>query len=150
LLESGTMKVAVAGVLLTGCAYQANTFQSGEQRFEGRKTTVGCLDLAMARRADLEDRAVVAYAFGNRCEEPAIVDLATALVIGRTADKAVPLTPFDPLHEIIPLQLDGRGVGGEAIAYSGDPPQDICVDPGSIAHAGISTWVCLGQTEETP
>ena len=141
------MKVAVAGVLLAGCAYQASTFQSGEQRFEGRKTTVGCLDLAMARRADIEDRAVVAYAFGNRCEEPAIVDLASASVLGRHGDKAVALTPFDPLHEIVPMELDGRGVGGEAIAYTGEIPQDICIDPGSIAHSGPSTWLCLGQTD---
>jgi len=131
----------IAGLLLVAaCAYQPSTFYSAEQKFDGQRTSAGCLDLAVARRADVGDHAVVAYAFGNRCESPAVVDLAAARVLG---DDAL-LEAFDPEHVIDSRQLDGHAVGGEAIAYAGKP-KELCIDPGSIAHAPADAWVCLGE-----
>ena len=104
-------------------------------------------DLGIARRADLDpNTAVVSYEFGNRCPGPAIVDLARASVIGRTADgQDVALAPYDPKHEVRALELDGRWMGKEALAY---PAQvalvQLCVDAASIAHREGAQWVCFG------
>jgi hypothetical protein len=109
--------------------------------------TVGCLDLGITRRSDIEQAsAVVAYQFGNRCAQPAVVDLAGANVVGRTADgQEVALAPYDPKHEVRALELDGRWMGKEALAY---PAQvalvQLCVDAASIAHREGAQWICFG------
>jgi len=126
------------------------------QPFDGQQATVDCLDLALERRPDLPNgSAVVRFAFGNRCDHPAVVDLGAAAVVGRTADgQHVTLTAYDPRHEIQLVRLDGRAVGREAIAFPADTPiSEICVDAASIAHASTAQWMCLAsrsQTREVP
>jgi hypothetical protein len=137
---------ATIGFLLAGCAYQAGTFDSMMRSFAGEKATIDCLDLAVERRPDLPGgQAVVAYSFGNRCDHPTVVDLASVAIVARGADGGHrELTAFDPHHEIESFLLDGRAVGGEAIAYSADGSiTDICIDAASIAHHPATRWLCL-------
>jgi hypothetical protein len=134
------------GLLLAGCAYQAGSFDSMLRSFGGERATIGCLDLTVERRHELPGGgAIVVYSFGNRCDHPTLVDLASVAVVARTADgQQRELTAYDPRHEIESLLLDGRAVGGEAIAYPADATLDaICVDAGSIAHSAIARWLCL-------
>ncbi len=126
--------VATAIFFLTGCAYRAGSFDSMNQDFAGTHASAGCLDLAIDRRPDIDRGPVLAYAFGNRCDQPALVDLASVMVVGRSGGSIQRLTPFDPDREIVPRQIDARAVGGEAIAYlAAAPLSQLCVDTGSIA-----------------
>lgn len=148
--------LVMAGLAVTGCAYRPGSFHFVSQPFDGMQTTIDCLDVALERRPDLPSgEAVIAYAFGNRCERPALVDLSTAGVVGRTSDgERVSLVAYDPRHEILAMWVDGGGTGEEAIAYqSGSPLTDICVDAASIARAPNAQWLCLAarsQTSEVP
>lgn len=137
---------AIGMSILAGCAYQADSFSYSREQFHGHQVTVGCLDLAIERRADLPTGdAVVGYEFGNRCDQPAVVDLASVGIIGRTADgHAIELVAFDPRREIRPSQIDGRAVGREAIAYSSSIAIDsVCIDAASIARATPPRWLCF-------
>jgi hypothetical protein len=141
---------ALSALLLAGCAYQPGSFDSSLQRFKGQQATIDCLDLAVERRHDLPDgTAVVGYAFGNRCDYPTAVDLAAVPVVGRTTDgQQMPLSPYDPRHEIATLRLDGRAVGREALAYPTDQPlAEVCIDAGTIAHGATAHWMCLSSQE---
>jgi hypothetical protein len=141
----------MAGVVLSGCAYQPGSFHSAMQSFVGEQATIGCLDLAIDRRPDLPSGdAVISYAFGNRCDHPVIVDLATASVVGRTAEgKELQLAAYDPRHEISMLRIDGRAVGTEAISYVSDSAlREICVDAASIARAAPVQWMCLASRQQ--
>jgi hypothetical protein len=134
-------------VIVAACAYRPGTFARYGQRFGGEPVTVGCLDIAIERRADrTPDEPVVAYVFGNRCARSAVVDFAHARVIGRTDDgREVELAPFDPKHEIRALRVDGRWTGREALAYPAEVAiAQVCVDAASIAHEPRAQWVCLG------
>jgi hypothetical protein len=151
------MRAQVAvGLALAGCAYQPGSFHSIQQPFAGKQATFGCLDLAVERRDDLPSgSAVVSYAFGNRCDHPAVVDLATIAVVGRTTDgRQLELTAFDPRHEISVMRIDGRAVGREAIAYPVDEPlSEVCIDAGSIARWASEQWMCFAsrpQLTEVP
>jgi hypothetical protein len=137
--------------MIAGCAYQAGSFRSPTESFVGQHASVGCLDVAIERRADLSSGgAVVGYAFGNRCDHPAVVDLRSVAVVGRTNDgREKPLLPYDPTHSIIAMQIDGRTTGREAIAYPSDSPlREVCIDAGSIAHVAATEWLCF--TSEVP
>lgn len=138
---------------LVGCAYQPGSFMHGsgpEAVFAGERVTVGCLDVAVARRLDHEAGAVLQYRFGNRCNRPVQVDLRSAAVIGRFADgKEVALAPYDPRFEMRPLRLDGRLSGGEAIAYpTPQPVTQICVDAATIAGAQPARWMCFATRDD--
>jgi len=130
----------------SGCAYQPDSFSGTRTHFGGQRATVGCLDVAIERRMPrLDGRTVLAYDFGNRCDQPAIVDLASVGVIGRTSQgQLVPLVAFDPRAEIKSSRIDGRAVGSEAIAYwSSVELAGICVDAASITHTTPALWLCL-------
>ena len=144
--------VATAFSVLAGCAYRAGSFDSVNQEFTGSHTSAGCLDLAIERRPDLERRPVVAYAFGNRCDVPTVVDLANVAVVARTTDAVVTLKPYDPEQEIVARELDAHAVGSEAIAYlSESPAHELCVDAASIAQVGEPRWLCFAAAgKETP
>ena len=142
--------ITVAGGALAGCAYQAGTLAAVEP---GRSLTVGCLDLAVDRRADLPDgEVVVAYAFGNRCDSAAVVDLSAVTVIGRAENgDQIVLTAYDPDLELEPLRVDGRATGREAIAYSapdGTRVVDVCVDAASVAGTTPAAWLCFSNSVE--
>jgi predicted dienelactone hydrolase len=140
---------ATAFFVLTGCAYRAGSFDSMNQDFVGTRASAGCLDLAIERRADIDRGPVVAYSFGNRCDAPALVDLADAVVVARTSDDAIQrLTPYDPRQEIVAREIDARAVGGEAIAYvSSARLPELCVDTASIAHVPGHSWLCFADME---
>jgi len=133
------MRFAVALGALIGCGgYTPGSFAS----FVGPRATVGCLDVAVHRRTDLADHAaVLEYQFANRCRAPAVVDLASVRVVSAGGR---PLAPYDPRRELVPLTIDGRLAGTEAIAYpSGDPLDRVCVDVASLARTTPERWLCL-------
>lgn len=140
---------ALAGALAGCAAYQPGSFSSGEagldEIFPGERVTVGCLDVAIQRRPDQEESAVLQYRFGNRCNRAIEVDLQRVVVVGRSGDgREVALAPYDPRRELRPARLGGRLVGGEAIAYPTTRPADqVCVDAASIVHAQPARWLCF-------
>jgi hypothetical protein len=149
----GDMRALVSACLVAGCGYQPGSFHSSIQHFRGQHATVECLDFAVDRRNDLPDGdVVVAYAFGNRCDHPAIVDLGAAVVTGRkSGDREVALPAYDPHHELAALSLDGRAVGAETIAYAVDTSlREVCVDAASIARATPAAWLCFPSPTEVP
>lgn len=144
----------------TGCAYRAGSFEHAQQPFAGERLTVGCLDLAVERRADLPIGPVLAYQFANRCDDPRVIDLAALTVVGRAGDGGeLALRPFDPRAELRPVALDGRKVGGEALAYpapigpggkrmrAGAEQRvivELCVDLAPLGGGGPPLWRCFG------
>jgi hypothetical protein len=138
-------------VLIAGCAYKPDSFHSFSHPFIGEHVSAGCLDLAIERRPDLiGGGAVLGYEFGNRCDRPAVVDLARVNVVGRTFDgRELNLAVWDPRHEIHPASLDGRAIGNEALAYkSKEAFAEVCVDAASIAHATPERWVCFATAQQ--
>jgi hypothetical protein len=138
------MRVALVCALV-GCAYQPGSFAHAPHDFVGQRVSVGCLDIAVERRADLAIGPVLGYQFGNRCDQPAVVDLGAVAVIGRNPEGAdVALRPYDPGREIRPAALDGRSVGAEALAYGSDRPVlEVCADAAALAHAAPPRWLCF-------
>ena len=139
------MRIALASCALVGCAYQPGSFAYPQQAFTGTQVTVGCLDLAVERRADLSLGPVLGYQFANRCDRATVVDLGAAVVVGRNAAGAdVALRAYDPRIELHPVTLDGRNVGAEALAYPSDRamPQ-VCLDAASVVHAAPPRWLCF-------
>jgi hypothetical protein len=139
----------IAGIA-GGCAYQPGSFDYARDTFPGRRVTVGCLDIAVDRRADMPAGPVLAYQFANRCDRIMSIDLGALAVVGRGFDGFdLPLAPYDPRHEIHPVALDARNVGTEALAYdSARPITSICVDVTSFVTAAGSPaterqWQCF-------
>ena len=141
----------VVGIALAvaACAYKPGSYQSPSREFVGQRTSVGCLDLAIDRRTDIGSSAVLGYTFGNRCDRPAVIDLAWVNVIGRTAAGAeITLVPYDPKGELQVLRLDGRQVGAEAISYPApESLGQLCVDVASLAQTRPAQWLCFGNPE---
>lgn len=147
---------AVLSCVIAGCTYRPGSFHHGagpDSAFQGQRTTIGCLDIAIDRRADLEDQsAVLHYRFGNRCERPVEIALQQVAVVGRLADGTeVALAPFDPRLELHTLRIDGRFAGGEALAYPA--PQrlvQVCANAATISpsHAGAGPhWLCFASPQ---
>lgn len=144
------MRVAVVAVGLAGCIkpYQPGSFASHEGAFTGKRVALGCLELAVSRQVDHEGAAVVGYELGNRCDRPALVDLAHVTVHSRGTDGIeTTLVPYDPRGELVPLRLPARHAGREAIAYTPGDAMEICVDAAAIAGASPAHWVCLSRAE---
>jgi hypothetical protein len=140
-------------VTLVGCAYTPDSFSSTSHRFPGQHTTVGCLDISVDRRADMQDAAVLDYQFGNRCNDDVLVDLGSARVVGRTMDGTeIALVAHDPAFEIRATKLPARRVGGEAIAYPTKVQlAQVCVDAASLVEAKETRWLCFaGRAPSTP
>ncbi|MCX5747073.1 MAG: hypothetical protein NT062_31770 [Proteobacteria bacterium] len=149
------MRIVLVGLTLLGaCSYTPGSFVAPGHTFPGMHATAGCLDLAVERRRDHEGAAIVAYEFANRCDAPAIVDLAYARVTGRTArGDEVTLVPYDPNHELRSLRLDARSIGREALAYHAEGGEDapilaVCVDLATVAHATGAKVLCLSAQPE--
>ena len=146
-----TMRLLLPAVLFAGCiTYKPGAFASDGKVFVGERVTVGCLDLAIARRPDMQSMAVLEFAFGNRCDKPEPVDLAYAKVIGRTADGTERrLIPYDPHSQLMSLRLDGRTSGREALAYAAEQPiVQICIDAASVAQRTPERWLCFAQLDQ--
>jgi hypothetical protein len=135
-----------------GCAYRAGSFGAWGHDFPGRRTTIGCLDLAIERRADNPTGPVLAYDFGNRCDGPLLIDLHTTSVVARTAHGDLVMLPYDPERKIRALPLDGRSVGSEAIEYrtdlAGTELTAICVDAASVVGIMTPDWQCFAQPSQ--
>lgn len=169
------LRMAVFASALAGCtAYQPSSFTrpgGPASGFVGQRATIGCLDIAVERRADYDASAVLQYQLGNRCNRAVEVDLQQVPVVGRFADgEELALTPYDPDLEIRPVKLAGRLVGAEAIAYrTPRPASQVCVDAARIerpagerafAAAPPARWLCFAarvpidelelDTAETP
>jgi hypothetical protein len=144
------MRAVLSAALLAGCvAYQPGTFVHEGKAFVGERVTVGCLDLAVARRPDMFKQAVIEYSFGNRCDKPEQVDLAYAKVMGRTASGSeLRLIPYDPDRQLMAMRVDGRTMGHEALAYSSDEPLvQVCVDAASIVQRTPERWLCFSRVD---
>jgi len=136
----------VGALALGGCAYQPDSFAHAHQPFDGVQLTIDCLDLSVGRGTYPSATSnVVAYWFGNRCDTPVVVDLASARVVGMATDgSAIDLQAFDPLRELRLLRLDARAVGHESIDYpSALALSSVCVDAATIAHVQPTRWVCV-------
>jgi hypothetical protein len=136
----------VGALALGGCAYQPDSFVHARQPFDGVQLTIDCLDLSVGRGTYPSATSnVVAYWFGNRCDTPVVVDLASARVVGMATDgSAIDLQAFDPLRELRLLRLDARAVGHESIDYpSALALSSVCVDAATIAHVQPTRWVCV-------
>lgn len=144
-------------IAFAACAYKPGSFESWQapgypsKAFAGQRVTVGCLDLAVDRRDDMDASAVLGFAFGNRCDHATVVDLASATVVGRTVDgKELTLAPYDPKHELRALRIDGRRAGREALAYPAEVAlAQVCVDVASLAHTAPAQWLCFGSDGAT-
>lgn len=144
------MRYSLAALLLLGCAYKPGSFSHVTGGFHGQRTTVGCLDVAVERRADVQAGPVLAYAFANRCDLPTTIDLAAVPVIARSGAGDERVRPYDPRRELAPTPLDGRTEAAEALAYTGsDDTRDgeLCVDVGALGHAPPQ-WLCFGALGE--
>ena len=117
-----------------GCTYQPGSFELGTHHPSEQRATVGCLDVAVSREG-----MRIRYQIGNRCDAPALVDLANVPVFAD--DK--PLRPYDPRLELHAARLDARLGAEEMIEYR-DPetPRKLCVDVAAIAHAAPAQWAC--------
>jgi hypothetical protein len=131
-------------VVAAACSY-------APARWPKQPQTIGCIDLSVTPVAELYGRGpVVEYAFGNRCEHPVMIDLASVRAVGRDehGDERT-LAAFDPAHEIRPLPIDGVWAGREQIEYvaafgSGQQFVELCVDVGGIDAGAPRTerWIC--------
>ncbi len=137
--------------IAVGCGYHAGSFASASGPFVGRPSTVGCLDVAIARRLDASVGPVLAFDFGNRCTRPIVVDFQHARVEGVTLDgRRIPLVAYDPDGDIVEEQIDAQLFGHEAIAYEAhETMASVCVDAASIAHAAGERWQCFTNTAVT-
>jgi hypothetical protein len=136
-----------------GCAYKPGAFSHFRHDFAGQRTTLGCVDLAVDRRPDLiGGGTVIGYQFGNRCQHPAPIDLATARVVARTYDgTSLELSPYDPNGELRPLLIDAHAAGAEAIAYhASERLAEVCVDAASITKTGDAQWLCFASNRPPP
>src|SRR5688572_30647448 len=139
------IRLLLGSLVLGGCPYQADSFSHLREPFPGVYVSVKCLDIAINRKEHRGDRDVISYQFGNRCDQPAVVDLASAKVYGHPdAGEPILLRAYDPLREIRPMLLDARSVGRESIEYpSGATFQRVCIDAASIARATPARWICF-------
>jgi hypothetical protein len=141
------MRIALLPCALIGCAYQPGSFAHAPSSPGGQRVTLGCVDLAVERRADLAVGPVLDYRFANRCDHPEMVDLGALPVVGRSAEGSeVALAPYDPQGELHATALDGRSIGGEALAYpAAHPMVEVCVDAARLIHHSAPRWLCFGS-----
>ena len=129
------MRIAVL-FAVAGC--YAGNYQNVTGEFVGTRSTIGCLDVAVTLTDDdLAPRPIIAYQFGNSCMHETIVDFTAVHVLAVNADgRRIALAPYDPRHELRPMQLDAWTSGDERIAYQSTdlaaPPTTVCVDLGRI------------------
>jgi hypothetical protein len=148
--------VALAASVL-GCAYRPGAFEYTNHTFPGERATVGCLDVAVERRADMPVGPVLGFQFANRCDRVAPIDLGAVRVVARDgAGRETPLVAYDPDRVIRLVWLDGRSASGEALAYGVDPDgqpapavTEVCVDLATMSRHQAAQWRCFA-TKDVP
>jgi hypothetical protein len=140
------MRIACA-LVLAGC--YAGDYSTITTPFVGMRTSVGCIDVAVAMTDDqTAPGPIISYQFGNHCFHQAMIDLASVRVVAQTRDGArLELHPHDPRGEITAMQIDAWTAGDERIAYdTPDPLEKVCVDLGRFDGDpdGTAQWKCLG------
>jgi len=155
--------VALA-VCAAACGYKPGSFavEPADGAFAGARTTVGCLDVAVAgrwSRAGAVGQAVV-IDFGNRCDRPVVVDFTSLRAVGRDAGgREHRLAVYDPRREIRPLSLEARSAGREVLelrrrATAGATAARVrsaCVDIGRLTPdvtpnaAPAPRWLCVSR-----
>jgi hypothetical protein len=119
-------------LLATGCM---GTYTPGS--FPGKTHAIGdCLDIAVQHGVRPEAAGVVVvFHIGNRCDHRTVVDLASVRVAGESRYGVhLDLQPYDPRHEIAPLEIDAFGAGEEWIEYQPAGAYDwLDIDLGRIA-----------------
>jgi hypothetical protein len=138
---------------LSACAYHPGSFREPGKYFQGERATVGCLDFAVDRRGDYEESAVFEYSFGNRCNQPVTLDLAS-LAVWATAESGeqFQLYPYDPKSEVRALPIEGRLFGHEVIAYPlPQPATRVCINVATISppHEEPAQWMCFDKKKPT-
>jgi len=119
---------------VVGCAYHPGSFELGPHHTGEQRASIDCLDIAVSREG-----MRIRYQIGNRCDDPAVVDLSHVSVFG---DGKL-LRPYDPRLELRAARLDARMTAEEMIEYrDADTPRQLCVDLASIAHASPAKWQC--------
>ena len=149
-LASAPVRAMCLVAAIAGCSYRAGSFSALGHDFAGERVSLGCVDLAVARRPDGPLGAILAYDIGNRCDTPVWLDLASPAVIGRVDNADIELAAYDPRAELRRLPLDGRALATETIEYRARvavPFDDICVDTGRIV-GGAADWQCVGPAPE--
>lgn len=123
---------------LCSCTYQPGSYRDFRGEFAGPRSTIGCLDVAVALGSDRSaDGVVLDYSIGNRCDRPVMVDLAAVTVmLDHTARS---LAPYDPREELRALPIEARTTARESIEYQVPaayaPTHAVCVDLTAIAEA---------------
>jgi hypothetical protein len=140
---------------LAACSYTPGSYAFHGRSFPGQRVTLGCLDVSIDRRLDMEGRPVLDYQFGNRCDSSIVVDLARVPVVGRTTTgDEVALAAWDPNDEISAARLGARQAGGEALAYE-TPAKDgkafaqVCVDAAALVAQREANWICFASRPAT-
>lgn len=135
--------VIVVVVVAAGC------YHAAVPELRGPMTTLGCVDVVVARGADpAAVGPVVDFAFANHCPRVAPIDLAAVKVRARDEHGLeVALQAYDPAKEIRWLPLGPHERGRESIEYqpavAGVDPSSICVDVGRLDGSTGVRWVCL-------
>jgi hypothetical protein len=152
------------------CACSA-TYSPGEllempEGAKGAGGAVGCLDVAVHPIATHEvgpSAAIVDVAFGERCGQPACVDLAALRATAKESDgRTRAMFVSDPREELRNTTLDARAGGHERLVLRpsrpgpdepGPPPgawTQLCVDYGRLAcdeRAADRRVVCFARPQ---
>jgi hypothetical protein len=151
----GSARRALLWCTLIGCGYKPGSFAYPDTAFAGQRATVGCLDVAVERRADVpievHTGAVLRFQFANRCDHPQAIDLGAVAVIGRSvAGGDERIAPYDPRAELHAVALDGRSMGAESLAYPADHTMEqVCVDVATLVPQEPPRWLCFAGTAGT-
>jgi hypothetical protein len=145
----------VAWLGCAACAYRPGSFQRRlGPPMPGERATVGCLDVAVQPRAELEATGqVIEVSFANRCDHPTVVDFAAMRATTRHGGAERALRIYDPHGEIRPLKLEARTVASEVVELqiASRPEETVanaCVDVGGLARwDGGERWICVAGTE---
>jgi len=140
-----TLGTWVAAGTLCACSatYSPGELLSAPGGAKGAAAPVGCLDVAVHPIATEEvgpSAAIVDVAFGERCGQPACVDLAALRATARESDgRALAMFVSDPRDELRQATVDARSGGHERLVLR--PSR---VGPGEPSGpAGAWTQICL-------
>ena len=140
--------IAFAIPVASACAYAPGSFSGPQSSFPGTRTTVGCLDVAVAVVSSTQQQgSVIQYTVGNRCDRVATVDFSAVHARSAAGASLGPrMAPFDPRAELRPLRMEARTVITEAIEYRHVTPgigDGVCIDVAQLdGPARGERWLC--------